>query len=370
MIGGQLRPVFKLTESCNLACKYCYEEDKLGSGFFMDQATLEKALQEVASNTRGTIHLLWFGGEPTLYGLKRFKQAMELVDKYFAGRTVYHGMQTNGSLVDEQWANFLAERRFAVTVSLDGPQWLHDKQRPQRCALGKAAQGSFELVMRGIENLRKVGINPRVSAVATPEALLHPEELVEWFEAQGFKEMDFVPSTRYHQGKFEVEVDGHQFKEFIMRVLDRWLTLENPNFKVRLLSETARKLAGKTPHYCKLEGRCSHFVGFDHNGDVYPCDEFSSIPEVRLGNIHEHSLKELMTSEKAIEFFRQWAQVPPACTKCKWFHFYRGGCAWERQLSGSPDSPTIMCEALQAIFERLSKELGVEAPTEPVSVCR
>lgn len=357
MICGQLRPVFKLTESCNLACKYCYQEGKLDSGYFMDEATLTKALTEVAQNTKGTMHLLWFGGEPTLYGVKRFAKAMELVDSIFAGRTVYHGIQTNGTLINSEWASLLAERKFAVTVSLDGPQWLHDAQRPHRPCASCAGAGSFDEVMRGISNLRAVGINPRVSAVLTPEAMLHPEELVNWYEAQGFKEMDFVPSTRYHKGGFEVEVNGHQFKEFIMRVLERWLALNNPNFKVRLLSETARKLAGHAPHYCKLEGRCSHFVGFGWNGDVYPCDEFSGIKEFCLGNIHQNSLEELMTSEKAIEFFRRWAQIPPSCSKCKWFHFCRGGCAWERQLSGDPENPTVMCEAMYAIMERLSREI-------------
>lgn len=356
MISGKLRPVFKLTESCNLACKYCYQEGKLDSGYFMSEATLDKALSEVAGNTQGTMHLLWFGGEPTLYGLKRFAKAMELVDKHFAGRTVYHGMQTNGSLITEEWAALLAERKFAVTVSVDGPRELHDKQRPLRSADGRP-KGSFDKVMQGIDNLHKAGIFPRVSAVITPEALLQPEELVSWYEKQGFHEMDFVPSTRYHKGDFEVEVDGAQFKEFILKVCERWLELNNPNFKVRLLSETARKLAGHAPHYCKLEGRCSHFAGFGWNGDVYPCDEFSGMKEFCLGNIHQSSLRELMTSEKAVEFFRRWAEIPPECASCRWLHFCRGGCPWERQLSGNPDRPTVMCEAMKAIFERLSSEI-------------
>lgn len=356
MISGQLRPVFKLTESCNLACKYCCQDGKLGSGYFMDQATLEKSLEAVAQNTQGPIHLLWFGGEPTLYGVKRFAKAMELVDQYFAGRTVYHGLQTNGTLINDEWADLLAKRGFAVTVSLDGPPWLHNQQRVYRAG-AQAGQGTFEAVWQGITNLRKVGINPRVSAVLTPRGLDHAEELVDWFESQGVREMDFVPSTRFHEGHFEVEISGKQYKDFIMRVLDRWLAIGNPNFRVRILSEISRKLAGHTPHYCKLQGKCSHFVGFAHNGDVYPCDEFSGMKEFCLGNIHQHTLKELMTSPKAIEFFRRWAQIPVNCRSCKWLHFCRGGCAWERQLSGNPDQQTIMCEAMQAILERLSSEI-------------
>ena len=129
----------------------------------MDQATLEKSLEAVAQNTQGPIHLLWFGGEPTLYGVKRFAKAMELVDQYFAGRTVYHGLQTNGTLINDEWADLLAKRGFAVTVSLDGPPWLHNQQRVYRAG-AQAGQGTFDAVWQGITNLRKVGINPRVSA--------------------------------------------------------------------------------------------------------------------------------------------------------------------------------------------------------------
>ncbi|MCR5662900.1 MAG: radical SAM protein [bacterium] len=361
MITGRLRPVFKLTESCNLACKYCYQEGKLGSGRFMDKATLEKALTEVAVNTSGTMHLLWFGGEPTLYGIKRFAEAMELARSIFSGRTIYHGMQTNGTLINDEWAALLAENNFAVTVSLDGPEWIHNDQRPFKASKSGEKRNSYEAVTAGIQALRKHGIEPRISAVLTQQAMPHAKELVTWYAEHGVKEMDFVPSTRYHEGGFEVEVGGEDFKTFIMEVFDTWLELGRTDFKVRLLSELARKMCGKEPHYCKLEGSCSHFVGFAWNGDVYPCDEFSGMREFCLGNIHETSLPELMGSPKAIEFFRTWAEIPADCQKCKWLRLCRGGCPWERQLSGNPHNPTIMCPALKALFERLSQEIpGVE----------
>lgn len=359
MISGHLRPVFKLTESCNLSCRYCYQEGKLGSGRFMDLATLKKALCEVAENTEGTMHLLWFGGEPTLYGKGRFAQALELAQQVFAGRTIYHGMQTNGTLIDDAWADLLAAHDFAVTVSVDGPQWLHDEQRPWKASRNGQSNSSFAATMAGIAALRQRGIEPRVSSVITPKMLPMAKELVTWFADQGVREMDFVPSTRYDKAndRFEVEVNGEQFRDFIMQVLDQWLAMGRTDFKVRLLSELSRKMSGLAPHYCKLEGKCSHFVGFGWNGDVYPCDEFSGLIDFKLGNILETSLPELMTSEKALNFFRTWAAIPSECRTCDWLRLCRGGCPWERQLSGNPDHPTVMCAALKALFERLSQEL-------------
>lgn len=359
MITGRLRPVFKLTESCNLSCKYCYQEGKLGSGRFMTTATLTKALNEVAAATEGTMHLLWFGGEPTLYGKDRFAKALELASEVFKGRQLYHGIQTNGSLIDKDWAQLLAQYNFAVTVSLDGPEALHNEQRPGKKNAAGNSINSYEAVVAGIQNLRDCGLQPRISAVLTPAAHPRAKELVSWYAEHGVQELDFVPSTRWNAAtqSFEVEIDGSQFKTFIMEVFDQWLEIGNPNFKVRLLSELARKVAGLQPHYCKLEGCCSHFVGFGWNGDVYPCDEFSGLSDFRLGNIHENSLQDLMTSPKAISIFRKWAQIPEQCSSCKWLRLCRGGCAWERQLSGSLDNPTVMCEALKALFERMIAEI-------------
>lgn len=352
MNPGRLRPVLKLAESCNLSCTYCYQEGRLGSGRFMETATMDRILAELASNSTGTMHLLWFGGEPTLFGTRRFADALERAGRAFAGRTLYHGIQTNATLIDDEWADLLAEHRLAVTASLDGPAWLHDAQRP-----GRKGGGSHEATLAGIRRLQARGIEPRVSAVLTPRTLPHAEELVEWFADAGLQEVDFVPSTRFVDGRLEIEVDPRQYADFLMKVFRRWLSLGRTNFRVRFLAELARKMAGQQPHYCKFEGSCSHFVGFGWNGDVYPCDEFSGIPEYRLGNILEAPLVEILGSEKVRQHFREWATVPKACGDCRWLQLCRGGCPWERRLTGSIDNPTIWCETLKIVFARMAEEI-------------
>jgi len=349
---SRLRPALKLTESCNLACRYCYQEGRLDAGQFMSIETLERILSEVADNTQGPMHLLWYGGEPTLFGTRRFADALERAAHAFAGRPLYHGVQTNATLIDEEWADLLVAHRFAVTASLDGPAWLHDAQRPDRRGGGSHAQA-----LTGIRALQGRGVQPRVSAVITPQSLPHAEALVDWFAENGLQEIDFVPSTRCTRGRIEVEVDGEAFADFIVRVFDRWLELGRTDFRVRFLSELARKMAGHHPYFCKLEGRCSEFAVFGWNGDLYPCDEFSGLPETCLGNIHQASLAELRSSERAQALFRQWAALPEACQDCRWVRLCRGGCPWERRLSGNPANPTIMCPALMALYERLAKEI-------------
>lgn len=352
MSPGRLRPVLKLAESCNLSCTYCYQEGRLGSGRFMDEATLDRILSELAANTAGTMHLLWFGGEPTLTGRRRFVDALERAARAFEGRPLFHGLQTNATLIDDAWAEILAEHKFAVTASLDGPAWLHDAQRPSRKGAGSHAD-----TMAGIRALQARGVQPRVSAVITPRSLPHAEELVDWFADSGLPEVDFVPSTRFHGGRFEVEVGAEAYAAFLVRVMERWLSLGRSDFRVRFLAELARKMAGQQAHYCKLEGICSHYVSFGWNGDVYPCDEFSGVPGYRLGNIHERDLGEIMSSEVAREHFREWGGVPKACGECRWLNLCRGGCPWERKLTGSLENPTILCEALKIVYDRMADEI-------------
>jgi uncharacterized protein len=119
--AGRLRPALKLTESCNLACRYCYQEGRLDAGQFMSTETLERILSEVAGNTQGPMHLLWYGGEPTLFGTRRFADALERSARAFAGRPLYHGVQTNATLIDQEWADLLAAHRFAVTARTARP---------------------------------------------------------------------------------------------------------------------------------------------------------------------------------------------------------------------------------------------------------
>ena len=349
---GRLRPALKLTESCNLSCSYCYQEGRLGPDHFMDTVTLDRILEELSSNTTGPMHLLWYGGEPTLFGTQRFADALDRAGQAFSGRTLYHGIQTNATQIDEEWADLLALHRFAVTTSLDGPEWLHDAQRPDR-----RGRGTHGVALAGIRALQARGIQPRVSAVITPRSLPHAEDLVDYFAEAGLPEVDFVPSTRCTRGRFEIEVDGAAFADFIVRVFERWLQLGRPGFRVRFLAELARKMAGHHPYYCKLEQSCSEFVVFGYNGDVYPCDEFSGIPEYLLGNLHESSLAEIRSSPRAQAHFQEWASVPPACQACRWVKLCQGGCPWERQLTGAQGNPTLMCPAMKAVFERMAREL-------------
>lgn len=343
----RLVAVLKLIEACNLACAYCYQSGRLRPGQVMTPATLDRVLSEVSRITQGPASLLWFGGEPTLVGLQRFREAIERADRFFEGRPVRHSLQTNAVLIDQDWAAYLASRRFGVTLSLDGPAEMHDARR-----LNQGGRGSHAAVVRALELLQSAGIVPRSSCVVDSHTLEHPEALVDYFAALGLPEVDFAPGLRSVGGQLEVRVGALEFGRFMTRVLDRWLALGRSDFKIRGLAGVVRKLSGLDPGYCKLEGDCSAYITFAHNGDVYPCDEFSTFPETRLGNLHASDLEELLDSPATRAMFRAWSAVPAECSDCRWRDLCRGGCPFERQMGGGVDRPSVLCEGLKLIYKR------------------
>ncbi|GMU54074.1 MAG: anaerobic sulfatase maturase [Candidatus Xenobia bacterium] len=349
----------KLVEACNLACAYCYQSGRLNAGQVMEDQTLGRVLAELHRVTSGPASLLWYGGEPTLVGLGRFSAIVARADELFSRRGgVAHSLQTNAVLIDEEWADFLACRSFGVSLSLDGPAQLHDAARPRA-----GGAGSHAAVERALGCLQRAGLKPRAACVVDRHTLDFPELLVDYFHSLGLHEIDFPPALRAGPGGLEARVTALEYGRFMTRVLDRWLALGQPNFRIRSLAGVVRKLAGLSSSVCKLEGDCSSYVTFAHNGDVYPCDEFSAFPETRLGNVRESPLDSILAAPEARTLYSSWAVVPEECSDCRWREMCRGSCPFERKMAGGVDRPSILCDGLKLIFERVDDILRAARKT-------
>jgi len=349
--SGGLAPVIKLLEACNLACTYCYQSELLARRTVMREDTLDRVLSEVARVSPGPMQILWFGGEPTMAGLPFFRRALDMARRH-VGPNVRHAIQTNATLVDDAWAALLAEHRFTVTVSMDGPAELHDASR-----LRMGGRGSHDLVVRGLDAMRRHGVRPRASCVVSPCTLPHPERLVDYFSALDLPEIDFPPAMRFVRGTTECLVAPADYGHFMVRVLERWLALGRTDFRVRSLAGLARAMAGKAPSFCKLEAGCARYVTFAHNGDVYPCDEFSGMEGHLLGNVLDASLDVLLGSERAMALHEAWTAIPQACAECRWREMCRGGCPFERRVNGGVDQRSVVCEGLKILYARMAEEV-------------
>lgn len=194
-MGKRLSAVVKLSESCNLACTYCYQGDRLRSGQKMAHDTLDRICAELALNGAGPIPILWYGGEPTLVGLKSFQRSVDCAQQHLQYRGLENSLQTNGILIDEAWARFLALRDFRVRLSLDGPDDLHNACRP-----GLGGGGSHAQVVKALRRLQQQAVEVRLACTITRPSLPRARELVRYFEQLGVKEIDFTPPWPGNRG--------------------------------------------------------------------------------------------------------------------------------------------------------------------------
>ena len=344
-----LSPVIKLTESCNLACRYCYQEGSHATGRNMTPITMDRIFSELARVCRRPLSLLWYGGEPTLVGLQAFKEALQRADKHLGREEVRHSIQTNGLLIDQPWADLLASRQFRVRLSMDGPEWLHDQQRPNQ-----GGQGSHRQVVRALEILTQAGVKTRVACTVTRAALTRAPELIDFFSSLPLTELDFSPALRFQGSLPEEWITGAEYGEFLIQATDSYMGLAQTQLRIRILAGLVRRLSGLPAGYCKLEGDCSRFVTFGWDGRVYPCDEFSGLADYCLGNIQEQSLEQLL------------AQRPPlpsagssACRECRWEDVCPGSlCPFERMMNGGTKSNSVLCAGWKRLLEHLAPRLA------------
>lgn len=343
-LGQGLSPVIKLTESCNLSCSYCYQQGELKPGQWMRPELLERICLELAKNCRPPVPVLWYGGEPTLIGLRAFSQALDCAQRYLGHLQLEHSLQTNGLLLDAFWADLLAHRKVRVRLSLDGPAHLHDRARP-RANGGR----SHARVMHSLRLLQSYGLNPRVACTVTRASLGRAGELVRYFADLGLEEVDFSPALSLGSPAktSRAWVGGREFGDFLVEALEAWFQIPYTRLKIRSLAALIRKFHGLSPGYCKLEGNCSRFITFGWDGSVYPCDEFSRT--VSLGNVEDQSLEQILRSRPV---------DPPLpadspCQGCRWEFTCPGSlCPFERAMSDNGRA-SVLCEGWRVLQQHL-----------------
>lgn len=348
----RLAPVVQLVDACNLACTYCYQAGWGLPSRRMSEEVLERILSEVARVASSPFRILWYGGEPTLYGREPFAAAVRRAEAVAGASHVRHAMQTNATLIDDEWAALLAEHRFAVTLSLDGSAAMHDA-----CRVDARGRGSHDAVLAGLRALQRHGLAPRASCVVSAATIEHPEAILDALVEVGIKDMDFPPGIRFHEGRYDLMVDPVAYGEFMVRILERWLERGDRSLRVRGLAGLARAMAGLPPSFCRLEGKCEQYVTFDPSGVVHPCDEFSGQEGFALGSILETPLDAMLDAPATRDLMARWRVVPAECRSCEWVAMCRGGCPFERSVAGGPDHRSALCEGLKRLYARMAREV-------------
>ena len=342
---------------CNLACKYCYylEKNNLYQNshrHLMSDEMLEQFTREyIEAQTMPQVLFTWHGGEPLMRSIDFYKKALTLQKKYAHGKQIDNVIQTNGTLLTDEWCEFFAKNHWLVGISIDGPQEYHDHYR-----VTPAGKPSWEKVMQGISLLKKHRVEWNAMAVANAYNAEHPLEFYHFFRDNGCQYLQFTPIverlTEHEDGRTlasladdreiplaDASVTPQQWGNFLCTIFDDWVRHDVGKTFVEIFDCTLANWMGVLPGICAYSKECGHAGVMEHNGDVYSCDHFV-FPEYKLGNIREQSLIDMLYGEKQQAFSRlKHTSLPRQCKECDMEFACHGECPknrFEKDKYGEP----------------------------------
>ena len=362
---------------CNLDCAYCFFLDKEvfypGSKFRMSDEVLEQYIRQlIESHWTDQVSIAWQGGEPTLMGLDFYRRAVALAAEYRRpGMTFLHTMQTNGTLLNEAWAEFFKEHNFLIGLSIDGPRELHDIYR-----VDKGGQPTFDKVMRGLRVLQKHGVEYNLLTTVNRVNADYPLEVYRFLRDEaGTDWMQFIPVverinenglTLYQEGTTvsERSVLPEQFGHFLATIFDEWVRHDVGRIYVQTIEAAMRNWMGlPTSGMCVFNETCGQGLAIEHNGDLYACDHFVE-PNYLLGNIQKEHMIELVASEQQLIFGADKRDtLPQYCLDCDVRFACHGECPKNRFLTTPDGEPGLnyLCAGFKHFFHHIDQPAKIIA---------
>lgn len=357
---------------CNLRCKYCYYLEK--NALYTEQKNhvisdemLDKFIREyIEAQTSPDVLFCWHGGETLMRPISFYRRAIELQRKYARGRRIDNTIQTNATMLTDEWCEFFRENNFLVGVSIDGPQEFHDEYR--RTATGKP---TFHKVMQGIRLLNKHNVEWNALAVVNDFNADYPLEFYNFFKEIGCHYIQFTPIVERRIERndglslapgmeeggelVDFSVTPEQWGKFLCTIFDEWVRHDVGTYFIQIFDATLANWVGVQPGLCSLTKECGHAGVMEFNGDVYSCDHFV-YPEHLLGNINEKTITEMMYGEKQREFAKlKHELLPQQCRECPVEFACHGECPKNRFTRDKYGNPGLnyLCKGYRQFFEHV-----------------
>jgi len=346
--------------ACNLACRYCYYPDKRLPGFEsaparMSEGLLESCIaQHIAASSDEIIRFSWHGGEPTVLGLGYFRKIVDIERRLCPpGRSVVNGLQTNGTLVDDEWGRFFKAEAFSIGISLDGPGELHNRHR-----LTRDGGPTFDQAMRGYEILRRHDVPTDILCVVGDHNVRRPAEVYGFFRAMGAPYLTFLPLVERRPdaagGVSPETVPSEAWGDFLCAVFDEWAAGDIGRIKVQIVEEAARTAFGQEHSLCIFRPVCGDIPVVERDGDFFSCDHYVD-PEHRVGNIRETPLADLLEGPDQRAFGQaKLEKLPRFCRACEVLDMCNGECPKNR-FALAPDGEqglNYLCAGYRKFFRR------------------
>ena len=375
---------------CNLGCTYCFylEKERLydtAEKWRMPDEVLEQYIRQyIESQSVPEVNFAWQGGEPTLLGVDFFRKVVHLQKRYANGKAIANALQTNGTLLDEAWCQFLTDNQFLIGLSIDGPRELHDRYR-----VDKHQKPTFDAVLRGLDCLKKHNTQFNTLTVISRANAQHPLEVYQFLKQIGSQFLQFIPlverlpePTANALGLDLAEppardlpqardvspvtpwsVGGLQYGDFLCRIFDYWVRHDVGSTFVQLFDVALGAWAGMGGGLCVFAEQCGAAMAMEHNGDLYSCDHYV-YPQYKLGNLLHQSLEEMAFSTRQLKFGRdKFDTLPPYCRRCEVRFACNGECPKHRFIKtpDGDDGLNYLCPGYKRFFKHVDPHMRTMA---------
>ncbi len=353
--GGYIGVMWKtVSEACNLACDYCYYSRCNGKPSTINRIeddVLEKFMKEYMEFSNGVASFAWQGGEPLLAGLDFFKRVVELQAKYAPRNTmISNAIQTNGTLISQEWAAFFKKYNFLVGVSLDGPEEINDKRR-----VTGSGKGSFQSIIKGIQYLIEANVDFNILTVIQEDNVTKAKELLDFYSKENFEHVQFIPCMDFQSqdinqpGRFLIT--PKQYGDFLCEAFDCWYNDGYPKTSIRFFDNMLSVYLHQEAELCTHRKSCPKTLVLEQNGDAFPCDFFIH-DDYKLGNVGKDSFYEILNHPTYDKFLSLKSDLSPQCTNCEFLHLCHGGCPRNRNWNteGLANNVEYFCSSFKQIY--------------------
>lgn len=340
---------------CNMRCRYCFYADvsdnrAVSSYGIMSRNTLEALMRNLFSENASAYTFAFQGGEPTLAGLDFFRDVIKLVEQYNIHRVpVSYAMQTNGYVIDDEWAQFLGKHQFLVGLSLDGNKQTHDCYR-----LDANGKGTYNIVTHAARLLERHGVAYNILTVVHDATARQIGKIYSFYKKSGYRYQQYIPCLDpfgEERGQQGYSLTPERYEYFLKTLFDCWYNDQRRGEATynRYFENLVGVLLDIPPENCGMRGICQRQLVVEADGGVYPCD-FYVLDRYRLGNLTIDSLTEIEKQRDALGFISDSKQVNAVCSQCRWYALCRGGCRRDREQADGSLGLNYYCKAYQAFF--------------------
>jgi len=338
-----LNVIIKMTNACNLKCRYC-SLGKKENFKFIDMPILKKIIDLIAKTGKTTVSVIFHGGEPTLIDVKIYRDIIEYAQKYKDIQFLWK-MQSNCFCIDDEFIKLLKDKNIILGVSIDGDKESHNKYR-----IDSSGNGTYDKITENIIKLKKNDIHCSALIVVNHSMMSKSIDFIDWFDKNNIQlKINPIIDCGEVRGDESMVLKSGEYADYIIRVF-KYILDNEIECAVQPVEELFKVSLGiGNIHECTFSKNCyERFLCIDYNGDIYPCGRFCDIHRYKLGNVLDENT-DIYNSNSFRALKRLNLRINEKCGECSYKAYCNGGCISIRVLRDDIENP--LCEDYKKIID-------------------